>query len=225
MQDLIPPQAQATLAQLSMGDLLALAAALGWASGVRLYLVVFLTGACAYLQWLPFDLPTGLAVLQHPLMLAASFSMLCVEFLADKVPGIDSVWDMLNALIRVPAGAALAAGVFGADSATMGTVAALLGGSLAAASFTTKAATRLAINTSPEPLSNIGVSLLEDGLVVGVLWLAATHPILLGVALVLILSVSALLLWLLSRFLRALFVRLRGFFSTRKSASALENLK
>ena len=224
MQDLIPPQAQATLAQLSMGDLLAIAAALGWASGVRLYLVVFLSGACAYLQWLPFDLPTGLAVLKHPLMLAASFSMLCVEFLADKVPGIDSVWDMLNALIRVPAGAALAAGVFGADSATMGTVAALLGGSLAAASFTTKAATRLAVNTSPEPLSNIGVSLLEDGLVVGVLWLAATHPILLGVALVLSLSASAVLLWLLSRFLRALFVRLRGFFGARKSAAVLEQI-
>lgn len=222
MQDLLAPQAQATLAHLSMGDLLALAAALGWASGVRLYLVVFLTGACAYMQWLPFDLPTGLLVLQHPLMLVASFSMLCVELLADKIPGFDSLWDMLNALIRVPAGAALAAGVFGADSATMATAAALMGGSLAAASFTTKAATRLAVNTSPEPLSNIGLSFLEDGLVVGVLWLATAHPILLGVALALILAASALLLWVLARFLRAFWRRMRAFFGAPATASSKE---
>ena len=213
------------LAQLDTAQLAALAAALGWASGVRLYAVVFVVGALMAADLLPFAPPQGLQILTQPAVLIASFTMLCLEFLADKIPGLDSVWDAIHAFIRIPAGAALAAGVFGADSATMGTVAALLGGSLAAASFTTKAATRLAVNTSPEPLSNIGVSLLEDGLVVGVLWLAATHPILLGVALALILSVSALLLWLLSRFLRTLFVRLRGFFSARKSAAALANLK
>jgi len=160
--------------QLDTAGLLALAAALGWASGLRLYAVVFLTGLAGTLDWIA--LPTGLQVLQHPVLLVASGVLLVVEFLADKIPLVDSAWDLLNSVLRVPAGAALAAGVFGADSTTMATLAALLGGSLAATSQLAKTSTRAAINTSPEPVTNIGASLLEDGLVVAALWLATQHP-------------------------------------------------
>ena len=92
-------------AQLDMPSLLALAAALGWASGFRLYAVVFLVGMMGVLGWMP--LPPGLAVLQNPLVLTVSGAMLLVEFFADKVPWFDSAWDAIHAFIRVPAGALL----------------------------------------------------------------------------------------------------------------------
>lgn len=200
-------------------SLLALAAALGWASGVRLYLVVFLTGALASVGGLPFALPAGLQVLTHPAMLTASFALLVVEFLADKVPGIDSAWDAIQAFIRVPAGAALAGAVFGADDATMATVSALLGGSLAATAWATKASTRLAVNTSPEPFSNWGLSFLEDGLVLFVFWLALEHPLVFAFTLVAVLLLSICLLHVCWRFVRVLLRHGRGFFQ-RKAADA-----
>ena len=193
---------------LDMPALLALAAVLGWASGLRLYAVVFITGLAGVMGWIP--LPKGLLLLQHPAMLAGSGFMLFVEFFADKIPGIDSLWDVVHSVIRVPAGAALAAGVFGADSATMGTVAALLGGSLAATSFATKATTRVAVNSSPEPFSNIAVSLLEDGLVVGAMWLATNYPVAFGITLAITLVLMVLLLITLFKFLKALVRRIGG---------------
>lgn len=197
--------------QLDMPALLALAAALGWASGFRLYAVVFLVGGMGALGWLA--LPAGLQVLQHPAVLLVSGLLLSVEFFADKVPFIDSAWDALNAFIRIPGGALLAAGVFGFDNATMGVVAGLLGGSLAATSLATKMATRAAVNTSPEPFSNGLVSLFEDGLVVAVVWLATQHPLWFGVALVVMLLLSVLLLVVLFKFLRAVLQRTSSFFS------------
>lgn len=198
-------------AQLDMPGLLALAAALGWASGFRLYAVVFLVGGMGAAGWLA--LPSGLHVLQHPAVLIVSGFMLLVEFFADKVPWLDSAWDVLHTVIRVPAGALLAAGVFGADNATMAVAAGLLGGSLSATALATKMTTRAAVNTSPEPFSNWGLSFLEDGLVVAVVWLATQHPLWFGVALVLMLIVSALLLVLLFSFLRAVIGRVSRFFS------------
>ena len=196
---------------MDMPALLALAAALGWASGLRLYAVLFMAGFSGYMGWLA--LPHGLLLLQHPAMLVASGFMLFVEFFADKIPGVDSLWDMLHALIRVPGGAALAAGVFGADHATMAVVAALLGGSLAAASFTTKATARVAVNTSPEPFSNVAASLLEDGLVVGAIWLATQHPLLFGIALLVTLVLMVLLLVTLFKFLKAIARRFGTWFN------------
>ena len=197
--------------QLDMPSLLALAAALGWASGVRLYAVVFTVGALGALDWLA--LPPGLLVLEHPLVLLACGFMLCVEFFADKVPLLDSVWDGVHAFIRVPAGALLAAGVFGADNVAMAVVAGLLGGSLSATALATKMTARAAANTSPEPFSNWGLSFLEDGLVVATVWLATQHPLAFGVALVLALAVSALLLVILFKFLRAVLRRVSSLFS------------
>jgi len=198
--------------RLDMPSLLALAAALGWVSGFRLYAVVFLVGALGAAGWM--ELPTGLQVLQHPALLVTSGALLFVEFFADKIPGLDSLWDMVNSVIRIPAGAALAAGALGADSGTMALVGALLGGTLAASSQAAKTTTRAAINTSPEPFSNIAMSLVEDGLVVGVLWLATNHPLVFGVLLV----ITVVLLWivtaLLFKFLRAVFRRMQAFFSS-----------
>jgi Domain of unknown function (DUF4126) len=195
---------------MDMPALLALAAALGWASGLRLYAALFLAGLSGAMGWLV--LPSGLQLLQHPLMLAASGCMVFVEFFADKIPGLDSLWDLLHSVIRIPGGALLAAGVFGVDNGTMAAVAGLLGGTLAASSFATKATTRAAVNTSPEPFSNIGVSLLEDGLVVGALWLAVQHPFLFGVALIVTLLLMAWLLITLLVFLKAVFRRIGRWF-------------
>ena len=197
--------------RLDMPALLALAAALGWASGFRLYAVVFLVGGMGALGWLA--LPAGLQVLQHPAVLLVSGLLLSVEFFADKVPFIDSAWDALNVFIRIPGGALLAAGVFGADNATMGVVAGLLGGSLAATSLATKMTARAALNTSPEPFSNGLASLFEDGLVVAVVWLATQHPLWFGAALVVMVVLSVLLLVVLFKFLRAVWRRVSSVFS------------
>src|SRR4051812_27099053 len=187
--------------------LLAVAAALGWASGLRLYAVLFLTGLAGFLGWV--DLPTGLRLLQNPVMLGASGFLLFVEFFADKIPGVDTLWDSVHTLIRVPAGAALAASVFGMDQATWATGAALLGGTLAATSHVAKATTRAAVNTSPEPFSNLALSFLGDAAVPGALWLAFAHPvvalIVLAIATLSMLAIIALLM----KFLRDLIARMR----------------
>ena len=191
--------------------LIALAAALGWASGVRLYAVVLLTGLAGYFGLI--DLPHGLQVLQHPAVLTAAGFMCFIEFFADKIPYVDTLWDMIHTVIRIPAGAALAAGVFGADHESMAWVAAILGGSLAATSHVTKLTTRAAVNTSPEPFSNVAVSLAEDGFVVFMLWLAAAHPAIFGIVLLLTLAVAAMLLAVLFKFLRLVLRRLSELFS------------
>ncbi|MGE0349632.1 DUF4126 domain-containing protein [Hydrogenophaga sp.] len=192
-------------------ELLALAGALGWASGFRLYAVVFLVGMAGAAGWM--DLPAGLRVLQHPVLLGTSGFMLFVEFFADKIPVVDSLWDMVNSVIRIPAGAALAAGVFGADSGTLALAAALLGGSLAATSQAAKTTTRAAINSSPEPFSNVAMSLIEDGLVVGAVWLATNHPVAFVVLMAIVVVLMWIATWMLFKFLRAVFRRARSFFT------------
>ncbi len=199
------------LASLGTPELLALAGALGWASGFRLYAVVFLVGMAGAAGWM--ELPAGLQVLEHPALLGASGFMLFVEFFADKIPVVDSLWDMVNSVVRIPAGAALAAGVFGADSGAMALAAALLGGSLAATSQAAKTTTRAAINASPEPFSNIAMSLVEDGLVVGAVWLATNHPVVFGVLLLITVVLMWIVTWMLFQFLRAVIRRAQRFFS------------
>ncbi|HEY0884887.1 MAG TPA: DUF4126 domain-containing protein [Ramlibacter sp.] len=195
-------------------QLLALAAALGWASGIRLYAAVFLVGLAGFMGFV--ELPPGLQVLQHPAVMGVSGSMCFVEFFADKIPFLDTMWDTVHTVIRIPAGAALAAGALGADSAAMGWIAALLGGGLAATSHTAKLTTRAAVNTSPEPFSNVAVSLFEDGFVVFMLWLSATHPVIFWIALAVTLVIAVVLMIVLVKFLRAVALRLRGFFDGRR---------
>lgn len=195
-------------------QLLALAAALGWASGIRLYAAVFLAGLAGFMGFV--ELPPGLRVLQHPAVLGVSGSLCLVEFFADKIPFLDTMWDTVHTVIRIPAGAALAAGALGADSAAMGWIAALLGGGLAATSHTAKLTTRAAVNTSPEPFSNVAVSLFEDGFVIFMLWLSATHPVIFWIALAVTLVMAVVLMIVLVKFLRAVAIRLRDFFDGRR---------
>ena len=196
---------------LDLWQLVALAAALGWASGIRLYAVLFVVGGLGFLQWV--ELPQGLSLLAHPWVLAASGFMCFVEFFADKIPGVDSAWDVVQTFIRIPAGAALAASVFGDSSATWMLAAAILGGTLAAGSHAAKTGGRALINTSPEPFSNWTASFGEEIAVGTVLWLAFAHPI---VALVVIALFVAGMIWLLPkvwRALRAIAGRFAGWFS------------
>jgi hypothetical protein len=203
--------------KLDLPSLLALAAVLGWASGFRLYAVVFITGLAGVMGWVV--LPHGIQMLQHPAMLVASGFMLFVEFFADKIPGLDSLWDIVHSVIRIPAGAALAAGALGADSGTMTMVAALMGGTLAATSQAAKTTTRAAINTSPEPFTNVVASLFEDGLVVGAVWLATTHPLVFGLVLCVVVVLMWIVTWLLIKFLKAVFYRVSRLFSRFQKAT------
>lgn len=203
-------------------ELLALAAALGWASGMRLYAVVFLTGLAGHLGWIV--LPPGLQVLQQPVLLWGSGLLLLVEFVADKLPWVDSAWDAVHTVVRVPAGAALAAGVFGGiaggDQQSWALLAALLGGTLAATSHVAKASTRAAVNTSPEPFSNLGLSLLGDLSVPALLWLAWSHPLWAAAAVALGLALAAVLIHFTFKFLRALLTRWRAPRAAHRPAGA-----
>jgi hypothetical protein len=187
----------------------ALASLLAWASGIRLYLVVFVLGVCGYLGY--FELPAGLKILQHPWVIAAAGWMLIVEFVVDKVPALDSAWDAVHTFIRIPAGALLAAGATSDTISALAVVAALLGGTLTAGTHLAKAGGRALINTSPEPVTNWSASFTEDALVLGGIWFALYHPIVFLVALALFIVLTIWLLPRLMRGIRAVFRRLRGF--------------
>jgi len=190
---------------LDPSHVVAIAAALGWASGLRLYAVLFLVGLAGHLGWIP--LPPGLAILSTPLVLGATGLMLTVEFFADKVPGLDSIWDTLHTVIRIPAGAALAATALGGDDATWTLIAALMGGTLAATAHVAKATTRAAVNASPEPFSNVGLSLAGDAVVPGMLYLAWEEPFWFFVALAVAVVAGIVVTIVLFRFLRGLIRR------------------
>ena len=181
---------------------IAIAAALAWGSGMRAYAVIFAVGLAGAAGWV--ELPEHLRLLQHPLVLGASGLMTAVEFFADKLPWLDSLWDAVHSFIRIPAGAALAAAVFGDSGAAVALAAAILGGTLAAGVHLAKAGSRAAINTSPEPFSNWSASLAEDAIVPVGLWLAVVHPLLFFVLLALFLIGAALLLRVIWRGLRRL---------------------
>ena len=182
---------------------IAIAAALAWGSGLRAYAVVFAVGLAGALGWV--ELPEHLRLLQHPLVLGASGLMTAVEFFADKIPWLDSVWDTVHSFIRIPAGAALAAAVFGDSGSAVALAAAILGGTLTAGVHLAKAGTRAAINASPEPFTNWTASLAEDAMVPAGLWLAVVHPIAFFVLLFLFLVGAVLLLRFIWRGLRRLF--------------------
>lgn len=187
---------------------IALAAGLAWASGIRLYAVLLTAGAAAHFGYL--DLPPALEVLEHPLVIGAAGVMALGEFVADKVPAFDSVWDAIHTFVRIPAGAFLAAAALGQADPVWIAVAAILGGVIATGTHATKAGARALINTSPEPFSNWAASLGEDLIVPVGLLAAINWPLVFLVALVVFLIAAA---WLAPRLLRAaarLFRRLTG---------------
>jgi hypothetical protein len=154
---------------------LATAAGLGWASGVRLYAVIFFLGLLQFFGI--YQLPAQLHMAASPWVMGASGFMFLVEFLADKIPGFDSVWDAAHTFIRIPAGALLAAAAVASGDPGISIAAAVLGGAAAAGSHVTKASTRALINTSPEPLSNWTASATEDAASIGVAWMAIAFPL------------------------------------------------
>jgi len=190
---------------LDLAGLLALAAGLGWASGLRLYTALFVVGLAGRMGWIV--LPEGLRLLEHHWVLGAAGLMLLVEFFADKIPLLDSVWDTVHTFIRIPAGAALAAMVFGGQGVEWQTAMALLGGTLAAGSHFTKAGTRAIINVSPEPFTNVAASVGEDVVVLSGLWLMFAYPL---AMLALLLALAVLAAWLLPRLWRGVADLVRG---------------
>ena len=176
---------------------LATAAGLGWASGVRLYAVVFFLGLLQFLG--VYQMPENLQSVANPWVMGASGFMFLVEFLADKIPGFDSVWDAAHTCVRIPAGALLAAAAVASGDAGMSVAAGILGGVSAAGSHVTKASTRALINTSPEPLSNWTASATEDAASIGVAWTALMFPL---VALGFLVVFFVLAIWLLPKIWR-----------------------
>ncbi len=178
---------------------IALTLGVGWASGINLYAAVFMLGYLGATGHI--DLPPDLQVLSDPLIMMTAGAMYCIEFFADKAPGIDTGWDTLHTFIRIPAGAILAMGAVGEVSAPAEIAAFLVGGTLAANSHALKAGSRVLINTSPEPFSNWAASITEDVATIGGLWVALNHPWLFIIALVVFLLFSA---WLLPKVWRGI---------------------
>jgi hypothetical protein len=185
--------------ELSVLHSVALGSLLAWASGIRLYLVMFAIGMAGHFDYM--DLPKGLEVLQHPWVLGAAGFMVLIEFLADKIPAVDSAWDAIHTFIRIPAGALLAAGATGDSLSALTVAAGILGGSITAGTHFTKAGSRAMINTSPEPVSNWFASFTEDAVVLSGIWLALTQPL---VFLLLLLLFLLMLVWLIPKLWRGI---------------------
>ena len=159
---------------MDMIQTIALSAGLAWASGLRLYLVVFLAGVLSYFGYL--QLPASLAMLQNPLVIGAAGLMAFAELIADKIPAFDSLWDSFQTFIRIPAGALLAAFAMGEVDPAWMLAAGLIGGTITAGTHFAKAGSRLAINTSPEPFSNWLASFGEEGMLLAGLWTMLASP-------------------------------------------------
>ena len=179
---------------MSQPQLFATGVLLAWLAGIRVYLTVFGVGLAGALGWL--DLPPALQATQSPWVLGVSGGLALVEFLADKIPGVDSGWDLLHTLLRVPAGAFLAAAALSSDG-HLGAGMLATGAGVALASHAMKSSSRLLLNLSPEPVSNWTASATEDGVVLGGLALAFVHPLVaLAIAIVLSAALAASAWWL-----------------------------
>lgn len=176
---------------------IALTMGVGWASGINLYATLLMLGVMANTGNL--DLPPDLQVLANPMVIGAAGFMYAVEFFADKTPGVDTGWDAMHTFIRIPAGAALAAGAVGDLNVGVEVAAAIVGGGMAATTHAAKAGTRVLINTSPEPFTNWTASFTEDIAVLAGIWTALNHPyVFLGLLLLFII----LMIWLLPKLWR-----------------------
>ncbi|HYP01004.1 MAG TPA: DUF4126 domain-containing protein [Pyrinomonadaceae bacterium] len=182
---------------MSMIQVLGLALGAAWTSGLNLYATIAVLGLLEHYKLA--HLPGGLHVLDNPLIIGVAIFLYVVEFFADKIPYVDTVWDAVHTFIRVPAGAVLAAAATADISPTVQVLALLLGGGLALSTHGTKATLRAGANLSPEPLTNWALSLLEDVLAVGAVVLAVVYPV--GIFVV-ILIFLLLLVWILPKVVR-----------------------
>ena len=175
------------------------------AAGVNLYATVFILGLASRYHWV--QLPDQFKAFDNPWIIGAAGVLYVVEFVADKVPWVDSIWDSVHTLIRPVGGAVIAVASLGDASPAMTGAIALLGGVVSASSHATKAGTRVAANTSPEPFSNWFLSLLEDGIAFFLVWLTATHPLIALVIVIALTAVAVYLVWRLWAFARRIFPR------------------
>lgn len=186
---------------------LALIAGLGWASGVRLYAVLFFLGVLHHAAII--ELPPHLELLAHPAVMVVSGLLFITEFFADKIPGFDSIWDAVHTFIRIPGGALLAAAAVAQGDQGLALAAGLLGGVFAAGAHFTKSGGRVLINASPEPFSNWAASFGEDALAFGVIWSAFKYPLLLLIGLALFIIAVVLLAPRLIKGVRNVFTAIR----------------
>ena len=186
-------------------SILALSMGAAWASGINLYAALVMMGLMGASG--NMVLPEQLQILSNPLVIGAAGLMYMVEFVADKMPGVDTAWDSLHTFIRIPAGAMLAAGAVGELAPAVELAAAIIGGGVAATSHVTKAGSRVLINTSPEPFSNWAASIGEDLVVLGGLYTALSHP---WVFLVLLVLFLLLAVWIIPKLWRAIKTVFRG---------------
>ena len=195
-----------------ISSLLALTLGVGWASGINLYATVFALGLAGTTGYV--ELPDQLDAIQNPWVIGAAGLMYLVEFIADKIPAVDTVWDAIHTFIRVPAGALMAFGATGDHGLALEMTGGLAGGVMALNSHATKMGSRTAINTSPEPFSNSAASITEDVSVVGGLWLALNYPWLFLGLLVLFVVLSIFLLRLIWSSLKTVIRKLRSRWSS-----------
>ncbi len=181
-------------------ETLGLALGAGFSSGLNLYATIATLGLLQ--RFGVIHLPEQLQVLAHPWVLGIAIALYIIEFLADKIPLVDTIWDAIHTVIRPPAAALLAYGAAGAAPTEWRWGAALLAGGVALTSHGTKASTRAAVNASPEPFSNWALSFGEDALAVWLTWLATVHPTATIVVVAILLVIAAFLIFHLFRFLR-----------------------
>lgn len=182
-----------------------------WVAGINLYATVATLGLLG--RFANLKLPGDLDVVTNWWVIGVALFLFVIEFIADKVQLVDSVWDIIHTFIRIPAGAVLAATAFGDFDRSVQVIALLLGGGLALSSHGTKAAARALINTSPEPVSNIVVSLAEDVLAVTTVVLSVFLPVVVFLIVAAGLVFSFWLLPRIVRFFRKVYLRIRGFFN------------
>jgi len=197
-----------------VAGILALTMGAAWASGINLYAAILVLGLMGSSG--NIDLPPGLELLSDPLVLFAAGAMYCVEFFADKIPGVDTGWDMMHTFVRIPAGAMMAMGAVGEVDPVVGLAAGILGGGLAATTHAAKTGSRAIINTSPEPFSNWTASVAEDVAVVAGLWTALNHPVLFLVLLVLFILLMIWMLPKLWRGIKRVVAKLRSLFGGKE---------
>lgn len=194
-------------------EALSLAMGTAWTSGINVYATVAALGLAGRFEMI--QLPESLEVLSNPVVIAVACIMYAIEFFADKIPYVDNGWDVLHTFIRVPAGAILAARSLGDMSPALEMAALLAGGSIALAAHGTKATSRLAINSSPEPFSNWIASFLEDVAVLGGIWIIFNHPWLM---LALVMVFLVLTVWIVPKIFR---LAKRGFIMLHNRLSGI----
>lgn len=200
-------------------NIIALTMGAAWAAGINLYAAIATLGILGATG--NMTLPPDLQILSNPLVIGAACLMFAVEFVADKMPGVDTGWDTIHTFIRIPAGALLAAGAVGDINPAVSLAAALLGGTLAAGTHGAKAGSRLLINASPEPFTNWTASIVEDIMVIGGIWTAVNHPWFFIILLVLFVL---LLIWLLPKLwqgIKMLAAKIKLLFSPRQAPPPL----